>query len=459
MNHEKEILTAQVLVVDDEVDHADVMAEALRRVGHVCTILHDRAAAEDELQHGSFDLVVTDLVMETEADGFAVLEAARKFQPNAETIVVTAHGDVPTATTALKQGAFDFLEKPLDLEVFRSRCDNAIKTVIQRSQISELRERLDEQDGFEGIVGSAPPIRHIIQLVRQIAPSDIPALVTGESGTGKELVVLAIHNNSKRAKNRFVPLNCAGLSDSILEDELFGHVKGAYTGAERDRQGRFEYAHGGTLFLDEIGDMPLHMQAKLMRVLESGEVIRLGANEPKHVDVRLISATNRDLKSMVKEKEFREDLYFRIAGMELQVPTLRERREDIPQLVRHYLRKYANQIDRVVPEVAEDTQRALMRYDWPGNVRQLMNVLQNMVVIAEGNKLEPRHLPPAVFESTGEGDRSGARIPAGLSLDQVEKMTIRNSLLFHQGNREATAKSLGIGERTLYRKLKEYGLK
>ncbi len=453
--------TAQVLIVDDEPGHAEVMAEALRRLGHVCTLVNDLDAATDELQHGQFDLVVTDLVMDNPDDGQKVLAAARQNQPQAETIMVTAHGDVPTAKAAIKGGAYDFIEKPLDLDVFRTLCDHAIQAVMLRAQNSELRERLDEQYGFEGIIGGAPAMRSLITTMRQVAPSSIPVLITGESGTGKELIAQALHNNSDRSKKPFVPLNCAGLSDSILEDELFGHIKGAFTGADKDRKGRFEFADGGTLFLDEVGDMPSNMQAKLLRVLESGEVVRLGANDTRHVDVRLVSATNHDLGELVKEGKFREDLYFRIKGVELHLPALRDRREDIPLLVRHYVSQYAEKLNKPVPEVAEDVQTTLMRHDWPGNVRQLMNVVQNMVVIAEGDKIEPRHLPAEVRQAGGDETTqlSVSGGTGGMSLDQIEKKAIRDALRVTAGNREQAAKMLGIGERTLYRKLKEYGLK
>ena len=454
--------TAQILVIDDEQDHAEVMAEALRRMGHVCTIVCDLAAAKDELAHGQFDLVVTDLVMEGEQDGLEALEAARRHQPNAETILVTAHGDVPTAKAAIKGGAYDFIEKPLDLDVFRTLCHHALQAVFLRDQNAELRQQLDQQQGFEGIIGEAPAMRNLLQQMRQVAPSQIPVLITGESGTGKELIARALHNHSRRQDQMFVPLNCAGLSQSILEDELFGHVRGAFTGAEKDRQGRFEYADGGTLFLDEVGDMPLQMQAKLLRVLESGEVVRLGANEARHVDVRLISATNHDLAQLVKDGQFREDLYFRIKGAALQIPPLRERREDISLLVRHYVRRFAEQMERDVPAVAEDVMIKIMQYDWPGNVRELMNVVQNMVVIAEAEQIEPRHLPSEIREAATSNDgEANYHWPetAGMSLDQIEKQAIRNALRVNHGNREQAAKMLGIGERTLYRKLREYGLK
>jgi len=457
MSQESAPLIAQVLIVDDEVDHAEVMAEALRRLGHVCTLVHDLDSAKEELSLGQFDLVVTDLVMDSEHDGMHVLAAARESQHNAETILVTAHGDVPTCKAALKQGAYDFIEKPLDLDTFRTLTQHAIQAVILRTQNTALHQRLDETYGFEGIIGSSQAIRQVIATMRQIAPSPIPVLITGESGTGKELIAQAIHNNSQRSKKHFVPLNCAGLSESILEDELFGHVKGAFTGADRDRQGRFEYADSGTLFLDEVGDMPLVMQAKLLRVLEGGEVVRMGTNEPRHVDVRLVSATSRDLDAMFKSHQFREDLFFRIAGARLHLPALRDRREDIALLVEHFIHRYAKQADKPTPRVSEDTQGALTRFDWPGNVRQLMNVIQNMVIIADSDRIEPRHLPVEIRQATE--DISGMPTISGLSLDQIEKQAIRNALRINKGNREQAANMLGIGERTLYRKLKEYGLK
>jgi len=452
-----ELPTAQVLIVDDEPDHAEVMAEVLRRMGHVCTSVHDLPGALDELKHGQFDLVVTDLKMQGETDGMEVLSAARQSQQGAETIMVTAHGDIPTAKQAIKGGAYEFIEKPIDLDVLRTLCTRALETVFLRAQNTELRSRVDEQFGFEGIIGQSPAMREVIAKLKQVALANIPVLITGESGTGKELFAQAIHNNSPRAKKRFVPLNCAGLTENLLEDELFGHVRGAFTDAAKDREGRFEYAHGGTLFLDEIGDMPLTMQPKLLRVLESGEVIRVGANESKHVDVRLVSATNHDLETLVKEGKFRSDLFFRIRGMEIRLPALRERRDDIPLLVQHYVTQYAEQMNKPGLSVAEDTMTALMQFAWPGNVRQLINAVQNAVIVCDAEKIEPRHLPPEI--GAGEGADPGNVDTAGLSLDQLEKQAIRNALQVTAGNREKAAKMLGIGERTLYRKLNEYGLK
>jgi len=450
-----------MLIVDDETEHAEVMAEALRRLGHVCTLVHDLEAAVDEIRHGQFDLIVTDLVMESETDGMKVLEAVRQHQPSAETIMVTAHGDIPTAKEALRAGAYDFIEKPLDLEHFRHLCQKAIAAVQLRQHNVALKREVDDRFGLEGIIGNSPAIQRVLATVRQIAPGEIPVLITGESGTGKELIAQAIHRNSKRAKKHFKPLNCAGLSESILESELFGHVKGAFTGAERDREGVFEYAHGGTLFLDEIGDMPLAMQAKLLRVLESGEIVRVGSNEPKHVNVRLVSATNHDLEELIADGSFRQDLYYRIRGAHIPLPRLSDRREDIPVLVRHFAEQFTHRMNKDAISVDDDAMMTLMQYDWPGNVRQLINVVQNLVLEVDDGRIGMHHIPVEVRQSASAETTDTASLGSltGLSLDQIEKHAIRNALRLAQGNREHAAKMLGIGERTLYRKLKEYGLK
>jgi len=490
-------LAAQVLIVEDEPEHADVMCEALRRPGHVCTVVGSAAEAFEELRLGAFDVIVTDLRMPASggytppglapvspdgADaGLRVLAGSRSMQPDSETILVTAHGDVPTARAAFKLGAYDFIQKPLDLEVFRNLVNRAAETVLLRHQNDRLRAELD-QAGFEGIVAQSEPMRRILRTVRTIAPSTIPVLVTGESGTGKELVALAVHRNSRRSGARYVTFNCAGQSESLLEDQLFGHVRGAFTGADKDRPGVFEYADGGTLFLDEIGDMPLAMQAKLLRVLESGEVVRLGSNEAKHADVRFVTATNRDLRQMVASGAFREDLYFRINGSHVHLPPLRERREDIPPLVAFAVERFAAEMAAtpaaaVVPAVTDGAMMRLTGYAWPGNVRQLLNVVQNMVVSAlsedrpagQAPTLDIRHIPDDVRSDPsadsdadtagGGGGGAGYASLAGTSLEQIEKRAIRETLRLTQGNREQAAKLLGIGERTLYRKLKEYGLR
>ena len=451
-------LHAQILIVDDEPDHAEVMAEALRRLGHVCTVVDGLESARSELTLGSFDLVITDMVMEEEDSGLKVLALAKEHQDSSATIVVTAHGDIATAKASLKGGAYDFIEKPLDLDVFRNLSTRALESVMLRQQNESLRGQVDSAYGFEGIIGESKAITKVIELIRQVAQSNLSILITGESGTGKELVAKAVHNHSKRASKRYVAFNCAGQSESLIEDQLFGHVRGAFTGADRDREGIFEYANNGTIFLDEIGDMPPTMQAKLLRVLETGDVIRLGQNNSRSTDVRFVSATNQDLPERCKTGEFREDLLFRIKGAEIKIPPLRDRREDIPLLANHALGKYAADMAISIPEISEPAMLRLVGYDWPGNVRELMNVVQRMAVMSSGKKIELAQVPDEVRSSQSD-DAPDLGSLAGVGLDKLEKEAIRQTLAMTGGNREQTANLLGIGERTLYRKLKEYGVK
>ncbi len=455
----KEVVRAQVLIVDDERDHAETMAEALHKPGHICTIVNGKAAAEDELRHGNFDVIVTDLVMETPRSGMEVLELVRQLHPDATTIMVTAHGDIPTAKEALRGGAYDFIVKPLDLVVFRNLVQRAAESVLLRHQNEQLRGEVDAAYGFEGIIGDSAAIRQVIASIRQVAPSNLPVLIVGESGTGKELVAQAIHRHSKRKERRFVPFNAAGQAESLLEDQLFGHVRGAYTGADKDREGVFEYGDRGSVFLDEIGDTPISMQPKLLRVLEKGEIVRLGSNDARQVDIRFISATNRDLRAMIKQGQFREDLFYRLRGAEISIPPLRERREDIPLLVRHAIGRYARELDRPIPTISEPAMMRLVAFDWPGNVRELMNVIHRMMVGASSGILDVGDVPAEIHTPDGDEAAIGIGSLAGCGLGRLEKEAIRQTLAMTEGNRERAAQMLGIGERTLYRKLKEYGLR
>jgi DNA-binding NtrC family response regulator len=383
-------------------------------------------------------------------------------------VLVTAVNDVPTSKQAMTEGAYDYITKPIDMEDLRIQVNRAAERASLQRQNAALAEQLLETSGFGGIVGTSRGMQQVMQTARQVAGSDIPVLITGENGTGKELIAKGIHTTSRRRKQRLVALNCAGLSESILEDELFGHVRNAFTGANTDREGRFEYADEGTLFMDEIGDMPGPMQAKLLRVLENGEVVRLGSNSPVKVDVRLISATNRRLEEMVADGQFRQDLYFRIKGITIHLPPLRERREDIPLLTHYFMQAAAERYQKPIDGIDPEAQQVLMSYGWPGNVRQLKNAIDTMVVLAAGPRLTVTDLPPDM-RPPGAG---GSGVPAGgggsgpggldnvggISLDQLEREAIRKTLELTHGNREQAAKMLGIGERTLYRKIKEYGL-
>jgi two-component system response regulator HydG len=450
--------TARLLIVDDETDHAEVMSDALDRLGHSRDVSHNLDQALARLQKKQYDVIVTDLMMDGQPQGLQLLRHAMQLTPPPVVMLVTAHADIPTCKTALNEGAFDYIEKPLDLEYFRAKVSQAVEKASLTHENRVLAEQIMEGSGFEGIIGRSPQMQAVIVTARQVAMSDIPVLILGESGTGKELIARAIHNHSRRRRQRLVPLNCAGLSEAILEDELFGHVRGAFTGAQSDREGRFEYADRGTLFLDEIGDMPAAMQAKLLRVLESGEVVRLGSNEVKRVDVRLISATNRELDEMVADRRFREDLYFRIQGITLQLPPLRERRQDIPLLTHFFINQVAEKYGKVIEGIDPAAQHQLMAYPWPGNVRQLRNAVENMVVLTPGPKITVRDLPPEISPRAAMSGKHEIDSLVGISIEQAEKELIRNTLKMTAGNREQAAKILGIGERTLYRKLKEYDL-
>ena len=454
-------IKADILVVDDEQAHAEVIAEGLSRLGHATTTVHSGEAAISRIRAQHFDVIVTDLFLGGAADGLAVLTTSRQDSPGTEVILITAHSSVDTCRSALQAGAFDYVEKPIDIDELRSVVQRAAERTAQERTIQDLRRQLDAKYGFEEIVGQSPAMLRILDTVRRVAPSDLPVLIQGESGTGKELLAQAIHSHSRRQANRLVTLNCAGLSESILEDELFGHVKGAYTGAGGDRKGRFEHADGGTIFLDEVGDMPLAMQAKLLRVLENGEVVRLGSNESIHVDVRLISATNRDLAELVTEKKFREDLYFRVKGALIDLPALRDRREDIPVLVDHFLADACRRHEKKIAGISSEARRLLLGFAWPGNVRQLRNAIENMVVLADdetNDKLTLDDLPPEIHSAPTAAVADGETL-VGMSIQDAEKHLIRNTLKMVGGNREQAASILGIGERTLYRKIKEYDLR
>ena len=448
---------ADILVVDDEREHAQVMCEALSRLGHKCDLAYNLADARSRMEKKGYDVVVTDLMMDGRTDGLEVLRESKGMETPPPVLLVTAHADVPTCKQALKEGAYDYIEKPLDLEYFRTQVNRAAEKSALQKQNQLLQDCLADRAGFEGIVGTSGAMKRVVQTARQVAASDIPVLIMGESGTGKELVARAIHNSSRRRKARLVALNCAGLSESILEDELFGHVRGAFTGAQTDREGRFEHADGGTLFMDEIGDMPAPMQAKLLRVLENGEVVRLGSNEPIRVDVRLISATNRKLDEMVAERQFREDLFFRIKGMTIHIAPLRERREDIPLLIYYFIQQFSEKYDKKIDGIEPEAQQVLMGYSWPGNVRQLRNVIENMVVLTTSGSIGTENLPNEIRPAKG-APAGGMNNLVGISITQAEKELIRNTLKMVNGNREQAAKLLGIGERTLYRKIKEYDL-
>ena len=358
----------RVLIVDNDAAHAQTVAESLERVGYQCTVATSGNEGAKQIANAAFDVVITDLVM-NDVDGLEILKLTRQSLPDAEVILVTGHGTVPSAVEAMQQGAFNYLLKPLDLAQLRAVTEKAAEAARLRRTNVELNRRLDEKFGFEGVIGYSPQMNDVIERLKRIAPTDASVLIQGETGTGKELVAQAIHQNSPRKNKPFVALNCAALSENILESELFGHVRGAFTDASTDRIGKFEYAHGGTLFLDEVGDMPLATQIKLLRVLESGEITRVGSNEPTQVNVRILSATNRNLEEAIAAGTFRSDLYHRLKVVTISLPRLSERSQDIPLLIDHFIRQFARRHHKQIKSMSPAARVKLMGYPWPGNVR------------------------------------------------------------------------------------------
>jgi len=443
----------RVLVIDDDGAHAEAAAESLSRSGYDCTVATSGAEGLRLLENKEFDVVLTDLVMR-DLSGNEIVRKVKASTPETEVIVMTGYPSYETALEAMDVGAYDYLNKPIDLNILRAKIKKALeKQKLFRSNV-ELKRQLDKKYGFEGIIGGSEPMQNVFDTLRQVSASMATVLILGESGTGKELVARAIHANSPRRGNHFVPLNCAALSETILESELFGHEKGAFTGATQTRKGRFEYAHGGTLFLDEIGDLPAATQVKLLRVIEYGEVFRVGSNEPLKVDVRLLAATNKDLMTLVREGTFREDLYYRLKVVTIELPPLRERLEDLPLLVQSFIDEFSRQQGKKSAEITPAAMELLYNYDWPGNVRELRNCVESMIVLDKDGKIDAEDVPRYVKQQDEAGSSSGV---GGVNLEEKEKESIRKALALCEGNREKAAKMLGIGERTLYRKIKRYG--
>jgi two-component system, NtrC family, response regulator HydG len=456
----------RVLIVDDDEGHADAVAESLERLGqYECVVASSGARGAALLESDIFDVVITDLKM-GDVDGLAILRKAKEELPEAEVVVLTGHGSINSAVTAMQHGAYTYLTKPLDIQELRGAVEKASESLRLRRYAADLNRRLDEKFGFEGVVGGSPAMHRLVTQLQQTAPTDSTVLIQGENGTGKELVARAIHQNSRRKSKPFVPLNISALSESILESELFGHEKGSFTGAERRRIGHFEQANGGTLFLDEVGEMPMTTQIKLLRVLEDGVINRVGANDQIKVNVRLVSATNADLKEMVAKGTFRRDLYYRLNVVNIMLPPLRERRGDIPLLLEHFHREMSARHGRATEGFSKSALRALQMYDWPGNIRQLRNAVERMVVVDLDGLLDVDDLPddiPTLLPVRSEGPApslvaSGQDGLVGKSLGEVERYYIERALELAEGNRETAATMLGIGERTLYRKIKEFGL-
>ncbi len=470
------LVEARILVVEDDLAHGEALQAALEAEGYLVETAHDADAALDRLGARHFDLVLTDLRL-GDRDGLELLREARKVAPDLSVFLITGHGSLEIAVEAMRQGAADYLAKPVNLVELRTRVARELEKRALAADNQALRRELDNRFGLDGIIGNSPLMRGVFDVVRMAGPTDATVLLLGESGTGKELIAQACHRLSRRAKRRFVAINCAALTESLIESELFGHVKGAFTGANTNKDGKFQFANGGTLFLDEIGDMPLPTQAKLLRVLEEGQVTPVGSNESQSVDVRILAATNRDLLQRVEEGRFRQDLYYRLAVVAVDLPPLRQRLEDLPLLVDHFRRDFSERHGKSIERIADAVLARFRSHSWPGNVRELRNAIETMVVLDQDGELGSDDMPlglrqaqaVATTAAAGGGDGAAAsaqpgqvpdaiRALAGRTLEEIERDLIAVTLELQGHNRQRAAKALGIGERTLYRKIQKYGL-
>ena len=443
-----------ILVADDETGMRESVARALRREAFHVIAVEDGAAALDVLRRGGVDLLVADLRMPG-LDGLELLRAVKVVAPDTGVILLSGRGTVEEAVAAMKEGAYDFLTKPFDLAPLIRIVRQALQHRALVLENRNLRRRLDELAGTGEFIGASPAMLEVLALVKQVASASTTVLISGESGTGKEVIARALHRFSPRRGKPFVSLNCAALPETLLESELFGYEKGAFTGAVGRKMGRFEMADGGTLLLDEVGDLSPAAQSKLLRVLQEGEFEPLGATRSVRVDVRVVAATNQDLAQLVKERRFREDLYYRLQVITVSLPPLKERREDIPLLAQHFLRLYAVKNQREIEGFTENALAKLVDYAWPGNVRELEHIVERGVILARARLLGLEDLPEAIAQT--EPSTRVISIPLGMPLEEVEQRLIEETLRRTKGDKELAAKLLGIASRTIYRKLKERG--
>jgi len=449
----------RVLVVDDERKMRRVLQILIEQMGLESVAVDSAETALSHFAGEKIDLVLTDLRLPG-MSGVELLGRIRAFDADLPVIVLTAHGTIANAVEAMKHGAFDYVLKPFDVQAVEQLIRTALDMRRFRTENRFLKAQVDTGPAFENLIGTTPAMRSVYEMIQHVAPTKTSVLITGETGTGKELVARAVHNLSPRSDNLFVPVNCAAIPGELLESELFGHVRGAFTGAQIERTGKFEVADQGTLFLDEIGEMAYPLQAKLLRVLQEGVIERIGSNKPITLDVRVVSSTNRDLAVAIRAGAFREDLYYRLNVFHLQLPPLRERRDDIAPLAASFLRKFGAELGKHAVQLCADAEPLLVQYDWPGNVRELRNLMERAAVLCRGTAVDAalvRQLLPSVSapESAGADGPSFELEPA---VADVERKQILRALAAVQDNKAEAARLLGVSERTLWYKLKRYGL-
>ncbi len=443
----------RVLVVDDEANARHALAELLGDEGYVTEVAADGSQALRVLESFDPHVVLTDLKMPV-LEGLSLLEQGKPLVPHATFVVMTAFASIDTAVQAIKRGAENYLTKPLDLDAVSALVGRACEKALLSREMSDLRLRLEQRFRVGSILGDHPSMQRLLKSVAQVAPSRATVLIHGESGTGKELIAAAIHQNSPRKDKPFVRLNCAALAESLLESELFGHEKGSFTGAATRREGRFKQAHGGTLFLDEVSEIPLSLQVKLLRFLQEKQFERVGGNETLTVDVRIVAASNRDLKERMKEGLFREDLYYRLNVVQVDVPPLRIRKSDIPLLAQHFLRRFADENGREISGFSDAALRLMLTYIWPGNVRELENAVERAVVMCDGEQIQPEHLPMRGQETI----RDTELLIPGITMAELERLAILQTLESVAGSTAKAAELLGISRRKIQYRLREWGM-
>ena len=447
-------MSAKILIIDDERIIRDSLKLFLEEEGFDSDTAGDGAEGLMKIEENYFDVVITDIKMPN-LDGMQLLEKASKISPDTFFIIMTAYASVKTAIEALQQGAYDYLIKPVEFDDVLLR----IKRLIEFKQLSKenkvLRQRISSEKGYQNIIGKSEPMQKVFDLISHVAPTNTNVLISGRSGTGKELVAKAIHYSSKRKDNIFLPINCGAISANLIESELFGHKKGAFTGATEDKQGLFKVAEGGTLFLDEIGDLPLNLQVKLLRAIEDKEFLPVGSTKSVSTNVRIIAATNQNIFEKTKTGEFREDLYYRLNVVEIKLPSLNEKKEDIPVLVNHFIEKYCYEMGKKILGVDNDTMKTFMSYDWRGGVRELENVIERAVIFAKGDIITVDDLADHI-----KGNGASENYPTSLkdALNNFEREHIRKTIKKCNYNKDEAAKVLNIGLSSLYRKMEELGI-
>ncbi len=451
-----------ILIVDDEESIRTVLSIYFKKEGYLVDTAGSLSEALELISGNVYDVVITDMRMSGHEDGMIVLDRVKESHPETEVIVMTAYGTIDNAVRAMQKGAFNYVTKPVDNTTLKMQVERALEKKELSAVNLALREEIRKKLSYEFIVGSSEPMLKIFELVEKIAPTRANVLILGESGTGKELIARAIHNRSDRAKRAFVEINCAAIPENLLESELFGHVKGAFTGAISNKRGLFEIASGGTLFLDEIGEMPVSLQGKLLRAIQERAFRRVGGNDLIRVDVRIISASKRDLKEGVGEGSFRDDLYYRLNVVSITVPPLRDRKGDIPILAHHFLNKYAVEMGKPIKKISPEAMRLLLRYDFPGNVRELENIIERAVILENKDQITPDSLPETLKEGEGADYPYTEFLQEGVSLDEVVSEIERNFLIkaleMTGGNKTEAAKLLNISFRSLRYRLEKYGI-